>query len=286
MEVAKDVPPEPVALMAPGPILVARVDGRALFDHKSLGPSAITLAERFVRLPAEAGVNVAKDVDRVQIASYAVEVLDACAFVEGRFDTDRLRKTLDERSGEGGTFQRRPVGSLMVYQNAQGALAVLSDKLLLSGTPSALQKVVERFDRRVRQRELAPWMSETLESSGAAFSVAVDLGERNVDRRSLGMLPLAFLDGLKTARIVGRYDAPGLRVDSTLGYTDIAKASHGEQSLGKLLQLAKIMSMGGAVPPLRETKLQSSESRVDCSFALDETSLQSFASNIPGLLGK
>jgi hypothetical protein len=227
---------DPLALLPSGMIGLVALDMKPLLGA-SFGGEIATLSERFAPLPKSAEFDPKRDVDRVIIASYSLQGVDYIGVARGRFKPAAIENAA--KSGESSplgapiTLSTYAGRSLITVQDA--AFTVLSERTVLFGNPTALQRALDRIQEGRVERKLPNWLDKLLATPNAPIVAGLDLaGQPAPDalRRQL-----SFLEGLETARVVGNYEPPGVNLAGTLTYGEAAAAERGALSLNRMQDL-------------------------------------------------
>ncbi len=270
-----DLDADPIALLPPSAVVVATVDARAIFDNAALGPQVSALASRLVPLGDEAGFQPSRDVDRLAVAVYPAGVADVAAVLSGRFDVSRISAAT--RTTTGAEIGHTPYGGrVMNTVTAPGgatAYCVLSAKTVVSGTPTGVQRVLDRIAAGDLSRAWPPWVAQTLGTPGAEIAVAADFATQPIASAAIGSLSLPWLQGMRVARMIGNFEAPGMNFASTLTYGDAQQAeaaAAGVRSVdGWLTVLGPLL--GGI--RLQNLEVTTDTADVRCKFAVDDHGL-------------
>ena len=162
--------------------------------------------------------------------------------------------------------------------------AVLTSKTIVAGTGDALRRVLERVESGALARAMPPWMVDTLETKGAELALAADFETQPIASAAIGSVGLAWLEGLRLARVIGNFEARGMNVAGTLTYAQPERAQAAADNLRSLGGLLRTFG-----PLLGGVRLQNLEVTTDandlrCKFAVDESSLRTLLSFAPRFL--
>ncbi len=286
--VAPAIDADPLALLPGSPVALVNVDARAFYDSGSYGAQLAQLSEQLLPIGAESGFVASRDVDRATLGSYSTQGVDVAAVLRGRFDSAKI-----EQAAKSGTATKAGVpivasqyAGRTLYTVSNVGFVVLTDKCVVVGTDAAIRRTLDRIqDNRVK-RDLAPWVIETVETAGAELAIAVDLANQPIANASVGALPLKWIHGLKAARIIGNFQAPGMNIGGSLTYADAAQATEGASGLKSLIQIVNMVALTGVAPKVQNFKADVALTDVQYSFAFDDQSLRNFLANAPAALGK
>jgi hypothetical protein len=292
-----DLDGDPLALLPGSAVVVANLDARAIFDNATVGAPVAAIAARFVPLGDDAGFQASRDVDRITLGSYATGAVDVVAVIRGRFDTEKIAAAT--KAANGADIVRGLYGGRTIYtvpsgtgSSATGATVttvtycVLSAKTVVAGSGEGLRRLLERIQSGSLERSMAPWAAQTLDTPGADVAVAADFSGQPLAAAAFGSVHLPWLKGLRVARVIGNFEAPGLNVAATLTYTDADQAQAavaGVRSIDSWLNV-----LGPLFGGLRLQNLQVSAdgANVEGKFALDEQALRVALAFAPRLLDR
>lgn len=281
----KSLESDPYALLPSGAITWTHVDAKALYASGSSGKKLAELAERYVPIGEEAGFRPSRDLDQAYVASYALSGPDACAVLTGSFDEAKIKAASDKhlQLKGGGVLMATSYAGRTAYTVNNAGFVVISPKLALAGTDSVLRRALDRLAAGNLEHAVPTWATETLNTAGAAFAFAADLNNQPVDNLRIAGVKLEFLPGLRTARVVGNYKAPGLNVGARATYATPDAANGSAAQLQTYARMAEGLGRMGSIPKLQNTLVRAEGSDVSVSFGLDDAEL---ASKLDFFLGK
>jgi hypothetical protein len=253
----------------------------------NFGAEAVALSERFAPLPKSAEFEPKRDVDRVIIASYSLQGVDYVGVASGRFKPAAIEKAA--KSGEPSPLgfpitQSTYAGrSVMTVQDA--AFTVLSERTVLFGNATALQRALDRIQEGHVERKLPTWLDKLLATPNAPIVAGLDLaGHPAPDalRRQL-----SFLDGLETGRVVGNYQAPGVNLAGTLTYGDSAAAQRGADALNRVQDMAAryewVFKALGVGQPIERLQAEPRDKEATVVVALNGDAIKQLLIRLPTL---
>jgi hypothetical protein len=266
---AADIDRDPIALMPSGAVGLIRVDAPALFQSV-VGQRLRDLVLARMPLPASAGFEPTRDLSAVYIGLYSMSGANVAAVATGTFNPPAI-----ERAADGTTMT--PLGAPLVkttyarqtlYVSRNIGFAVLTEHTVLLGDETGIRRALDRLGEGRAQHDVAPWVDDVLRTPNAAMVGAFNLvGQSPVEA---GVKNLAFLHGLKTARIVGNFEPPGMNFAGTLTYPDpqAAQAASAdlEQSNQKLQAYSFFLQLAGIGNPIQ--KLQTTVAGNDTQFVM------------------
>jgi hypothetical protein len=282
----KEIDSDPIALLPSGPIVVANVDAKAFFASPSFGPQLAQQVERYATLPPEAGFQASRDVDRVVVGLYSMQGADAAAVMMGRFDAAKLKQF----AATGGQTARGQLVTTQyagrdVYTVANVGCTILTAKAAICGTEGAIRRALDRVrDGRV-QRDVAPWMVQTLETPNAGAAVAGDFSQVPLSQMGSGVPP--WLGTVKQGRVLTDFKEPGVNVAGSLSYDDPQKAQSAANelaALGRLAQSTPMKFLG--VPEVQKLDTKVEKNDAQFSFALDDRGMRQLITMAPKVVGQ
>jgi hypothetical protein len=281
-----DLDADPLVLVPESALVVARFDARAIFDNGAIGAPLAALAGRFVPLGDDAGFQPARDVDRIVVASFATAGVDAAAVLGGRFDVARMAAATKTTSGA--PIVRGVYAGQTTYTvGAPGGsvtYAVLSAKTVVAGTGDGLRRVLERVQAGGLKRTLPPWVAQTLETPGAEVAVTADFATQPIASAALGAVKLPWLDGLRVARVIGNFEAPGMNVASTLTYGDAPQAQAAAEGVRSVDGWLNVLGPLTGGIRLQNLVVTTADANLECKFAVDDQALRAALAYAPRLL--
>jgi hypothetical protein len=277
-----DLDGDPLVLLPPAAVVVVRAEAGVVFANPAIGGELASLTASLVPLGDDAGFHVAKDVDRVVVASYATSNMDVAAVLRGRFDVDRIAHATKTQKGAPitpGTYL-----GIATYTSGHVAWAPLTARTLVAGTPEGVELVIDRVAKNKLDKWEPAWMTTTLETPTAHIAVAGDLSSTPIAVAAIGSFNLGWVKGVKQVRALGTLDAAGLTVSGTLGFPDAAQAS---DAAGGIRQAYRLLDVFG--PLLGGLRLQRFDvgldgTQVRCSFAVDAQGLRTLLAMAPRFL--
>ncbi|MCL2777635.1 MAG: hypothetical protein FWD73_06495 [Polyangiaceae bacterium] len=265
-----------LALLPGNAIGLGTVDARTVFANPTFGSDLAALVERLVPIGPEAGFQASRDVDRVTFGSYSYQGVDVAAIVIGRFDETKIKQAVSNHastsSGSGaGLGTGSMAGSMIVVSQYAGrdiytvnnvGFTLLSNTMALAGTESGMRRVLERIqDGRVR-RDVAPWMIETVETQGAAFAAVGDFTTTPMPADVTRQIPLAFMQNLKAARVVGSFKNQGVELAGSMSYPDAQAAQAASKSVQQVLGSRLLFAIAGIKMRSVDVKVEASDVQV------------------------
>lgn len=267
---------DPLALLPSQPIAVATLDAKALFASPFGTQLAALFAKNFP-LGQEAGFVPERDLTRIVAGAYSFSGVDGVAVLSGEFSPERIAEAAGRHAMTplGVPLVRSRYAGNDVYTAGNVGLTLLTPRTLLVGSETAMRRAMDRIrDNRLR-REIPEWIVNLLETEQATLVAAGDL-DSNAPASTIAR-ELAFLDGVKSFRVLGNFQPPGVNLAGALTYPDPAAAGRGGnllQSVGQVSGLMNMFSFLGFGSPVRKLESRVVENDLQFVAAIDG---QSFA---------
>ncbi len=225
----------------------------------------------------ESGFVPSRDVDRIVLATYGSQGVDATAIVTGRFDADRVqlaaRNSTLTRSGS--PLVASSYLGYSVYNVNNVEFTILTPKTALAGSEAGVRRTLEKIKDGKIARSVAPWMSDTIETKGAAVAFAADFATQPIATASIGAFNLNWLKGMKACRVVGNFADPGMNVAATLTYTDPTQAASAADGIRFVKGWADVFSkLMQGVPEIQNLDVNTDGADAKCKFAVKQSDLR------------
>jgi hypothetical protein len=257
---AEDIDKDPIALLPGGAVGFGYLDAQAFFAS-SIGPSGLRLAARIVPLTPEMNFDPKRDIQFVWGGVYSMQGADFAMIVQGTFDQTAIEAAANRGAvtAVGKPLTKIDYAGNTMYVSGEVGLVLLTPKTALLGNSAGLRRGLDRIrDGRVK-REIPDWMIDLSKTEGAQVTFGADLASQPAPATMVAQVP--FLQGMKTARLIGKFEPPGLKVAGALTYPDAATAQNAE---GQIRQMGQLATMANALSFLGiGTPLQSLESRCE-----------------------
>jgi hypothetical protein len=264
---------DPSALLLSRPVALVEADAKALL-RAGLGAEMAMLLAALVPLGPSANFYPVRDVQTVWMGVYSLQGVDVLGVLQGAFDVERIRAAATSIVQASGTavgstspLVREVYGGVEVFSAGNVGFVALTPRTLLAGNEVALRRAIDRL----RTLELVggklphavpPWMHQLGDPTPGRFAIALDL----VDSPGAALAPLVpYLTGLQRARVLGDFEAPGLRFAGTLGFRDEpsaaagAAAMHELRALSQVVSLFSLASIFSSSPPKLSAEVQGTE---------------------------
>jgi hypothetical protein len=279
---AEDIDKDPIALLPGGAVGFGYLDAQAFFAS-SMGPAGLRLATRVVPLTPEMNFEPQRDIQSVWGGVYSMQGADFALIVQGTFD----RTAIEAAANRGAvTAVGKPLAKIdyagnTMYVSGEVGLVLLTTKTALVGNSAGLRRGLDRIrDGRVK-REIPDWMIDLAKTEGAQVTFGADLASQPAPATMVAQVP--FLQGMKTARLIGKFEPPGLKVAGALTYPDAATAQNAEgqiKQFGQLATMANALSFLGIGTPLQGLETKCEEADVQVLAVLEGVALGRLLENV------
>jgi hypothetical protein len=267
-----DIDADPVRLLPASAVGVFYVDTRALFASR-FGDQLYQIAQKRAPLPASAGFDAKRDLEKVWLGIYSMQGADAAGVAVGTFDRDKIETLADGTATTplGQRVTKTTYANRSLYTAGTLGFSVLTARTALCGNDIGMRRALDRIEEGRAQRQLPPNMSELFHEPKTPIVGAVDLTASPLP--DAARRELAFLDGVKTLSVVGNFDEPGLNLAGTLTYADDVAATRGAQNLvavrSMLQGYAPFMALLGIAQPVRDLRAEAKGTDVSFVTAVD-----------------
>jgi len=147
---------------------------------------------------------------------------------------------------------------------------VVTKHTVIAGNETGIRRCLDRIrDKRVR-RDISEWMVQLLENPKASIVAAADLSSQPEAAGAVQQLP--FLQGLKIARMLGNFEAPGINFAGALTYPDPATAQAAGQQVQRIAQwnsYAALLAFIGIRPPIQDIQVRVEQNDVQFIIKVD-----------------
>jgi hypothetical protein len=264
---------DPLSLLPGSAIFVASLDVHAMYANASVGAAIASFTDSLLPLGADAGLDPARDVDRLVLGGYAGNQADLAVVLSGRFDVEKIAGAA--RTKGGAAFVKATYAGFTTTTAGAITIAPLTAKTLVAGTSDRVRRVLDRLGQGKLERSMPPWASETLDTKNAQFAIAGDFATQPIASATLGSLNLNWLKGLQAVRAIGNFDEPGVNVATTLTYGDPTAAQGATDGIHLIDSWQKVLAPLVLGAKLQNLQVGSSGNDVSCKFAVDSASLRS-----------
>jgi hypothetical protein len=131
--------------------------------------------------------------------------------------------------------------------------------------------VLERIHDKHVKRDITPWMIQTVETQGAAASVAADFATQPMPQAVLAQIPAPNAKDLRAARIVATFDN-GVKLAAALTFADETTAQAASQTVKQAGQYSKWLAIIGV--KVQNFDVAVAKSDVQVTIGVDDQSLR------------
>lgn len=254
---AEEIDKDPTALLPGGMAGLVRVDAKAFFAS-STGPEAVRAASAYIPLTPEMNFDPKRDVNSYLAGIYSTTAADFVGVAEGKFDVKAVEAAVAKgaKTSKGTTITKVPYGGRDQYVAGDVSFVLLTEKVLLTGSPAGIRRALERMrDGRVK-REVPEDMLTFVNTPGSHFGAVLDPKGQSIPQAAIASLP--FLTGMKQAKVLGTFEGDAVRTGGQVVYSDEAAAKASKAKIDDMLGgwTMAIAGMAGLSP------VRSMESRV------------------------
>jgi len=237
---------DPLALLPSGVLVLGYLEATSMF-RSSWGPDVGQVISNVLPLGPESNFVPQRDVTRVYSGIYAMQGADFCAVVQGNFDVDAIRRAADSRAITigGAPMIKTRYADNDLYTAGNVGFVVLTPHTVLTGNETGMRRALDRLRFGKLERSVSQWMIDLTSTPNAAMAFVGDLSTQPAVEAASQKYP--FLGGLRTLRIVGNFQPPGMNFAGSITYRDAASATTGADSLQKAQQIASVVSLFASI---------------------------------------
>ncbi len=281
---ALDLDADPLALLPGSAVAVSSLDARQFFMSPSFGAQLAQTVEHYMPIGQEANFIPSRDLSRIVCGSYAMQGADVACVLSGTFDEPRIRALAEQHqpTKSGGMLVVSQYGGRALYTINNIGFSILTPKTALAGTETGMRRALDRVVANRIQRDILPWMAQTLDTQGAPAALAADFSSQQVPQNT--GIPLPATQGLRSARVLANFQPPGLNVAGSLTYADPQTAQNAAafiQSQQKYLMFAPAIGV-----QVKAFNVAVQQSDVQVTVATDDQSLKNLLGNAPRFMGQ
>lgn len=253
---------DPLAVMPADVVMLTYIDLQAAY-RTSLAGDVASVVQSFVPLGADANFSPARDTTRFFGGLYAMQGLDYCAVIQGRFDTASMVRAADARAASRAMVKTR-YADADIYTVGNAGFVALTSGTLLAGNETGMRRALDRLRKTRIKRNIPQWMLSLLDDPSAQIAIAGDFGVEGVappdangqamtrpDAAAAAALPalesaartFPFLDGLRAIRSVGSFAPPGLNLVGAITYDTEGRADAGSAALAHVADFNPFMNL-------------------------------------------
>ena len=278
-----------LALLPPNPIGVVALDAKALFNS-NFGVRLLALVQRRTPIPDAADFKPARDLERAYVGYYAMQGVDVAGVALGRFDAARIASAVESnpRTPSGAVVTKSEYTGRAIYTSQGIGFTVLTERTALFGNETGMRRALDRIQDGRVQRKLLPWMAEVLENKKAPISGGADFTTQALSEAIREQV--AFVDGLKTASLLGNFQEPGLNLAGTLVYAEPDAAARGAENLralhSRLASYTTLMALIGIPQPVRSLQARAEDKQVRFVAGIDGAAILALLEQAQGYLDR
>lgn len=267
-----DIDADPVRLLPAAAVGVLYVDARSLFASR-FGDKLHTIAQKRAPLPAAAGFDAKRDLEKVWLGFYSMQGADAAGVALGSFDRAKIEAAADGTATTplGHKVTKTTYANRSLYTAGSVGFSILTAKTALCGNDTGMRRALDRMEEGRARRQLPPNMEKLFLEPKTPIVAAADLTSSPLPDAARRELP--FLDGVKTLSLVGNFEEPGLNLAGTLTYADEEAAGRGAQNVAALRatleRYATFMALLGIAQPIKKLEAQAKGADVAFVVAVD-----------------
>lgn len=262
---------DPIALLPGNAVGVAAIDARKLFQS-SFGSALLAIVRARSPLPARAEFEPSRDLERIYLGAYSMQGADVAAVAVGSFKPERIAAAEGElKTVTGAPVVKSTYAGRTLYTSGGIGFTVLTEKTVIFGNETGMRRALDRIEEGRVSRRLAPWMLNILSEPKAPLSAGADITSQPLP--SAARSELRFLEGLKTASVLGNFESPGLNLAGTMTYNDAEGARRGADRMldlhGRLSTYAGVMALIGFPQPVKKLDARAEEDQVRFVMGVD-----------------
>lgn len=273
---AEAIDGDPIALLPGNPVGALTLDAKALFASE-FGKRLLAITQARSPMPAEAGFDPARDLERIYAGVYSMQGADVAGVAVGRFEPAKIAEAAraNPKTAAGSPITETRYAGRSLYLSSGLGFSPLTSKTTLFGTEPGMRRALDRIEEGRVRRRLPKWMVTLLEEPTAPIVAGADLEAQPVS--SAIREQVAFVDGLRTASLVGNFQPPGLNLAGTLTYESDAAAARGAENLKKLHATLSsagfLMALVGIPQPLRNLEAVAREKEARFVLGVDAAAI-------------
>jgi hypothetical protein len=283
-----DIDRDPIALLPGSAIGIVHVDAPALF-RSEFGQRLNSLAQSRMPLPPSAGFEPSRDLSALFIGIYSMQGADVAAVATGTFDPQAI-----ERAADGTTMT--PLGAPLVkttyarrtmYVSRNVGFVVLTPHTALFGDETGIRRALDRLSEGRARHETPEWVDQLIATPNAATAGAFDFTGGATAEAAAKNLP--FLHNLRTAKVVGNFQPPGMNFAGTLTYPDAQAAQTAaqqiEQTNATIKNYAFFLQLAGIGNPIQNLQTQTSGNDAKFVLGLESRTIEWLLNQLAARLG-
>ncbi|HVJ21504.1 MAG TPA: hypothetical protein VM686_39105 [Polyangiaceae bacterium] len=267
-----DIDRDPLALLPGGAIALSYLDAKQMFASR-FGEKLLAIASQQVPLPPSAGFEPRRDLEKTYTGIYSMSGADVAGVAVGRFDKAKIEAAADgtQKTALGLPVTKSSYAGRTLYTAGNVGFTVLTARTALFGNDTGIRRALDRIKEGRAKRQLPQWMDKLLATPNAPLALGADLTSNPIPDAARSQLP--FLEGVKTAAVLGNFQDPGLNLAGTLSYGDAESAQRGAENVvrlrGMLEGYAPFMALLGIPQPVKKLEAKAKEEEVSFVAGVD-----------------
>jgi len=215
--------------------------------------------------------------------------IDVAMVATGSFKPDAI-----ERAADGTTMT--PLGAPLVkttyskktlYVSRNIGFAVLTEHTVLLGDETGIRRSLDRLMEGRAHHDVPKWVDGVLATNNASIAAAFDFAGQAPAGAIVRQLP--FLQGIRTARVLGNFQPPGLNLAGSLSYPDPDSAAAGAKALLQVNQTLRsysfFMQLAGIGNPIQNLQAVPNGNDTDFVVAIEGRAVEWALNQVASELG-
>ena len=279
---------DPLALLPGGMVGLVYVDTKQLFAAP-FGQKLLGLLRSRSPLPAAAGFDPERDIDRAYVGFYSMQGADVAAVVQGRFDAKRIEEAASGTATTplGAPVVRAEYAGYSLYVARNVGFVVLTSRSVLIGNETAIRRSLDRIKEGRAVRRVPEWLVKLIETPNVPMAGGGDL--RVQPTTEAVRQELKFLNGLETVRMLGNFKDPGLNFAGTLTYETEQAAQLGAAALVELRSTLQtygwMIALLGVSQPVKRLEAQPKGKETQFVVGIDGLAIGQLFEKLVGFAG-
>lgn len=274
-------------LLPPGAVVWFRADAPLLFSS-SIGPEVAAFMKESLPFASGAAISPKDDIEMVVGAMYATVGSDVVLICKGDFKKEATEKAI---AANPVSVLNKPIVKIHysgaeMYVVEQVAMSILTDQTMVFGSQLGVRRVLERVEEDRLGRNIPAWFEALLADESSAVEIGIDLDAQPIPA-TLGE-KVAFMKGLRAARILGNFKDPGLNLAGTLTYKTPQEATQAAENLSgikeELDRYELLIRALGISQPLRKIQAEATDKDTQFIVAVEGAALSKMLENSSQLL--
>lgn len=264
-----DIDRDPLALLPGSAIGIVHVDTPAYF-RSQFGQHLQQIAQSRLPLPPSANFDPARDLTALYVGVYSMQGADVVGVAIGTFDPAAIERAADGTTATplGAPLVKTTYARRSLYVSRNVGFSILTPHTALFGDETGIRRALDRLSEGRAKHETAPWVDQLIATPNAATAGAFDFTSGAPAQAAVANLP--FMKNLRTAKILGNFESPGMNFAGTLTYPDPTTAQSAcqaiQQSTSTIRNYSFFLQLAGIGNPIQ--KLETVPNGNDAQFVL------------------